>query len=179
MQNVFALRRGALRVEVSGGYAAKKVCIGAVRLEPQLAQRRTRGDTAGRGSTSEAVRRACRVGTVSLPPTIGADSRSSTSDELWSCRRPDPLADAGAFWARFSSINLRPDHAGPSRLCLYFATSQVPSPATRAHAHSSPCPRLAQARCKPVTRAPPCVRAQHGARAVRVRDARDGARQKP
>ena len=117
--------------------------IGAPRVEPHLAQRRTRGDTTGRGSTSEAVRRGCRVGTASLPPDDGAESRSSTSDELWSCRRPDPLADAGAFWARFSSVNLRPDHAGPSRLCLYFAPSQVRSPATRAHTHNSPCPLLA------------------------------------
>ena len=117
--------------------------IGAPRVEPQLPQRRTRGDTTGRGSTSEAVRRACRVGTASLPPDDGAESRSSTSDELWSCRRRDPLADAGAFLARFSSVNLRPDHAGPSRLCLYFAPGQVPSPALRAHARNSPCPLLA------------------------------------
>ena len=129
------LRRHSLPQACAGAC----IGIGAPRVEPHLAQRRTRGDTTGRGSTSEAVRRGCRVGTVSLPPTIGADSRSSTSDELWSCRRPDPLADAGAFWARFSSINLHPDHAEPSRLCLYFAPSQVPSPATRAHTHSSPC----------------------------------------
>ena len=117
--------------------------IGARRLVPHLCLWALRRETPAAACSLASIRAAQALEPGPEPPSIGAESSSSTSDELWPPSSGDPTREPGAFMAPFLSNRSRPDQVQPSRLCLYFATSQVPSPATRAHAHSSPCPRLA------------------------------------
>ena len=120
-------------------------CIGARRLVPLLAKRDARSAWPPAATALAANHAAQVVETALLPPAIGVESRSSTSDKLQRLSSTRPSFNRGAFFARFLSDRLRPDLRHPSGLCPNFALRQVRTtpmhskPDNSPPAASSPC----------------------------------------
>ena len=118
--------------------ALRLLHIGARRLVPHLCLWALRRETPAAACSLASIRAAQALETGPEPPSDGAESSSSTSDELWSPSSGDPPCEPGAFMAPFLTDRSRPDHAQPSRLCLYFAPCQVRCPCRHSDSRNSP-----------------------------------------
>ena len=124
-------------VEAGAAYR-RPLRIGAPRVEPQLAVWALRRETPAAACSLASIRAAQALETGPEPPSDGAESSSSTSDELWSPSSGDPPCEPGAFMAPFLSIISEQNHAQPSILCLYFAICQVRCPCRHSDSRNSP-----------------------------------------
>ena len=109
-----------------------------MRLVPLLCLWALRRETPAAACSLASIRAAQALETGPEPPSIGAESSSSTSDELWPPSSGDPTREPGAFMAPFLTDRSRPDHAQPSILCLYFAICQVRCPCRHSDSRNSP-----------------------------------------
>ena len=112
--------------------------LSAVRLVPLLCLWALRRETPAAACSLASIRAAQALETGPEPPSDGAESSSSTSDELWSPSSGDPPCEPGAFMAPFLSIISEQNHAQPSILCLYFAICQVRCPCRHSDSRNSP-----------------------------------------
>ena len=112
--------------------------LSAVRLVPLLCLWALRRETPAAACSLASIRAAQALETGPEPPSDGAESSSSTSDELWSPSSGDPPGEPGAFMAPFLSIISEQNHAQPSILCLYFAICQVRCPCRHSDSRNSP-----------------------------------------
>ena len=112
--------------------------LSAVRLVPLLCLWAPRRETPAAACSLASIRAAQALETGPEPPSDGAESSSSTSDELWSPSSGDPPCEPGAFMAPFLSIISEQNHAQPSILCLYFAICQVRCPCRHSDSRNSP-----------------------------------------
>ena len=109
-----------------------------MRLVPHLCLWALRRETPAAACFLASIRAAQALETGPEPPSDGAESSSSTSDELWSPSSGDPPCEPGAFMAPFLSIISEQNHAQPSILCLYFAICQVRCPCRHSDSRNSP-----------------------------------------